>query len=169
AGLLVVSFWFDGHTASEGPRIVHAAVNSVHVVAAAVWAGGVVALLAVVVGRRRGGEATRAAELVVRFSSVAAVALASVVVAGVVMAVFVLDSFGELTSTEWGKLLLLKTAAVGIAALLGAHNHFRLRPRFEAAPDDTRLETELRTNLIVEAVALTFVVVTTAWLVGAAT
>ena len=53
--LLVGSFWFDGHSVSEGPRVVHAAVNSVHVVAAAVWAAGVAALLGVLVARRRRG------------------------------------------------------------------------------------------------------------------
>jgi copper transport protein len=169
AALLVASFWFDGHTVSEGPRIVHAAVNSVHVVAAAVWVGGVISLLAVLVTRHRRDEPSRAAELIVRFSSIATVALAAVVLAGALMAVFVLDSPGDLTSTEWGKTLLLKTAAVGLAALGGAYNHFRLRPQLEAAPDDTHLEAEFRSTLIAEAIVLTFVVITTAWLVVAAT
>ena len=169
AALLVASFWFDGHTVSDGPRIVHAAVNSVHVVAAAVWVGGMISLLAVLVTRHRRDEPIRSAELIVRFSSIAAVALAAVVLAGALMAVFVLDSPGDLTSTEWGKTLLLKTAAVGLAALGGAYNHFRLRPQLEAAPDDIPLDAEFRSTLIAEAILLTFVVITTAWLVVAAT
>ena len=169
AALLIVSFWFDGHTVSEGPRIVHAAVNSVHVLAAAVWVGGVISLLAVLVTRHRRDEPSRAADLIVRFSSIATVALVAVVLAGALMAVFVLDSPGDLTSTEWGKILLLKSGAVGLVALGGAYNHFRLRPQLEAAPDDPRLETEFRSTLIAEAIVLTFVVITTAWLVAAAT
>ena len=169
AALLVASFWFDGHTVSEGPRIVHAAVNSIHVVAAAVWVGGVISLLALLVSRQRRNEPSGAAELIVRFSSIAAAALAAVVLAGALMAVFVLDSPGELTSTEWGQVLLLKSVAVGIAAIGGAYNHFRLRPRLEAAPDDPRLTAEFRSTLIAEAIVLTFVVITTAWLVVAAT
>jgi putative copper export protein/methionine-rich copper-binding protein CopC len=49
---LLVSFAFDGHTVSEGPRVVHAAVNSVHVGAAAVWTGGVFAFGVVAVRSR---------------------------------------------------------------------------------------------------------------------
>ena len=82
---------------------------------------------------------------------------------------FVLDSPGELTSTEWGKTLLLKTGAVALAALGGAYNHFRLRPALEAAPDDSELDAEFRATLIAEAILLTFVTILTAWLIAAAT
>ena len=168
AALLVSSFWFDGHTVSEGPRGLHALVNSVHVVAASVWAGGVVALTGILMVRRRRGEPGRAAELLVRFSSIAAVSLAAVALAGVLLTVFVLDSVGELTSTEWGKALLVKNGAVAVAVLGGAYNHFRLRPALEASPDDARLEAEFRSTLQAEAIVLLFVVVVTAWLVAAA-
>jgi len=169
AVLLIVSFSFDGHTVSKGPRVVHALVNVVHVGAGAVWVGGVIGLAALLVLRWRRGVPGRAASLIVRFSGIATVALAAVFVAGAVMAWIVLDSFGDLTGTEWGKVLLLKTAAVGLAALGGAYNHFRLRPRLEAAPDDPALEAEFRSSLIAEGIVLLFVVVATAWLVAAST
>lgn len=167
-GLIVASFWFDGHTVSRGPRIVHALVNSVHVLAASVWAGGVAALAITLWLRHRRREPSRAAALIVRFSSIATVALVAVVGAGLVMAIFVLDGVGELTSTEWGKILLLKTGAVGLAAAGGAYNHFRLRPALEASPDDEQLTAEFRSSLVAEAIVLAFVVVVTAWLVAAA-
>jgi len=56
---LVVSFAFDGHTVSEGPRVVHAAVNSVHVGAAAVWAGGIFAFSVVAIRARLRSVAPR--------------------------------------------------------------------------------------------------------------
>ena len=96
-------------------------------------------------------------------------ALVAVVLAGALMAVFVLDSPGDLTSTEWGQVLLLKSAAVGIAATGGAYNHFHLRPRLDASPNDPRLAARFRSALTAEAIVLTFVVITTAWLVAAAT
>jgi copper transport protein len=167
AAAIVISFWFDGHTVSKGPRVVHALFNSVHVVAGSVWAGGVVSMAMVAWWRYLQGRPTRAAELIVRFSSVATVALVAVGVAGTVMAVFVLDSFGELTGTEWGQILLLKTAAVAIAAAGGAYNHFRLLPALEAAPDDEELAAELRTTVTAEAIMLGFVIIVTAWLVSA--
>ncbi len=166
--LIVMSFWFDGHTVSKGIRPVHAIVNSVHVLAGSVWVGGVVAMAVVVWSRFRARRPVRAMELVVRFSTVATIALAAVVLAGGAMAVLVLDSFGELTGTEWGQILLLKTGAVGLAMLGGAYNHFRLLPALEADPDSPELHAELRSIVTAEAIMLTFVVVVTAWLVAAA-
>lgn len=168
AAIVLVSFWFDGHTVSRGPRIVHSIVNSVHVGAAAVWGGGVVAFAAIAWWRHRNGEPSRATELIVRFSSIATVALIAVSLAGVAMTAMIIDGPGDLTGTEWGKTLLLKTGAVGLAAAMGAFNHFRLRPALEQSPDDPALAGELRRTLLAEVVVLVFVAVVTAWLVAAA-
>lgn len=166
--LIIASFWFDGHTVSKGFRPLHALVNSVHVAAGAVWVGGVVAIAVVVWSRYQSHEPMRVVELVVRFSKIATIALASVVVAGGVMAFLVLDSFGQLTGTPWGKILLLKTAAVGLAMTGGAYNHFRLLPSLEADPESPELLTDLRNTVTAEAIMLVFVVAVTAWLVAAA-
>jgi len=168
AALIVVSFWFDGHTVTKGMRPLHALVNSVHVVAGSVWVGGVVAMAALAWSRARSDRPMRGVEMVVRFSKVATIALASVVVAGLVMALLVLDSFGDLTGTEWGQILLLKTGAVGLAAIGGAYNHFRLVPKLDADPDSPELRAELRSTVTAEAIVLVFVVLVTAWLVAAA-
>ncbi|MGK0274157.1 MAG: copper transport protein [Ilumatobacter sp.] len=166
--LIIASFWFDGHTVSKGFRPLHALVNSVHVAAGAVWVGGVVTMAGVVWSRYRSHRPMRVVELVVRFSKIATIALASVVVAGGFMAILVLDSFGELTGTPWGKILLLKTAAVGLAMIGGAYNHFRLLPALEADPESPELLTDLRNTVTAEAIMLVFVVAVTAWLVAAA-
>jgi copper transport protein len=118
--------------------------------------------------RHRLGRPGHAHALVVRFSGVATVALGAVAVAGMIMAVFVLDSFGELTGTVWGRVLLLKTAAVAIASGFGAYNHFVLLPALDAAPDDPEVEAAVRSSVTAEGILLTFVVVVTASLVAAA-
>jgi copper transport protein len=164
----VISFWFDGHTVSKGVRPLHAVVNSVHVVAGSVWLGGVVAMAVVLWSRHRAGVAPRALEMVVRFSGIATVALGAVIAAGGIMAFLVLDSVGELFSTQWGQVLLLKSAAAGLAMLGGAYNHFRLLPALEADPDDPTLITHLRSAVTSEAIMLGFVIVVTASLVAAA-
>jgi copper transport protein len=168
AMLIIASFWFDGHTVSKGFRPLHALVNSVHVAAGAIWVGGVVTMAAVVWSRHRSDRPMRVVELVIRFSKIATIALASVVIAGGVMAVLVLDSFGELTGTPWGKILLLKTAAVGLAMIGGAYNHFRLLPALESDPESPEVLSELRSAVTAEAIMLVFVVAVTAWLVAAA-
>lgn len=167
-GAAIASFWFDGHTVSKGFRPLHALANSIHVVAGSVWVGGVVAMAVVIWLRHRRHRPSGALPLVVRFSSVASVALGAVVVAGMVMAVAILDTVGELTSTEWGQTLLLKSAAAGIAMLAGAYNHFRLMPALERHPDDAELHRTVRSVVTAEAIMLAFVVVVTAWLAAAA-
>lgn len=166
--LIITSFWFDGHTVSKGFQPLHAVVNSVHVTAGSVWAGGVVAMAVVIWSRSRAGTPTGVVELVLRFSRVATVALVAVLVAGAVMALLILDSFGELTGTPWGKILLLKSAGVGLAAIGGAYNHFRLLPALEADSDAPDVLDRLRGTVTAEAILLLFVVAVTAWLVAAA-
>jgi copper transport protein len=167
-GLAVASFWFDGHTVTKGFRPLHALANSVHVVAGSVWVGGVVVMAVVMWSRHRRDRPTDALGLVVRFSAVAGVALGAVVVAGLVMAVSILDSVGELTSTQWGQTFLLKSAAAGLAIAAGAYNHFRLMPALERDPDNPELHQSVRSTVTAEAIMLLFVVVVTAWLVAAA-
>ena len=167
-GFAISSFWFDGHTVTKGFRPLHALANMVHIMAGSVWVGGVIAMAAVLWIRHRRQHPTGALELVVRFSPVASVALGAVVVAGLVMAVSILDGFGELTSTQWGQTLLLKSAAAGLAMIAGAYNHFRLLPALEHDPNNAALHHAVRSTVTAEAIVLGFVVIVTAWLVAAA-
>jgi copper transport protein len=163
SALGVLSFAFDGHTATEGPRLVHATVNVVHVVAGGVWFGGVVGLFAVGSLRRPRGSVA----LIARFSRVATISLASVFAAGVVMAAMILDGPGELSGTDWGRRLLVKTAAVGAAALLGGYHHLVVVPRLVSG--DVAVERTARRTIAAEAAVLVFVVVMSALLTRAST
>ncbi len=167
--IVLVSYWFDGHTVSKGPWAIHSLLNLVHVGAAAVWGGGVFAMTTVAWLRRRRSERAGMAAMVIRFSSLATVSLTAVIAAGVAMTVLILDTPGDLVGTDWGRILILKTLAVAVAAGLGAYNHFHLRPALEAAPDDPTLARELRTTLTIESAVFVVVVMLTAWLVAAAT
>ena len=168
AAALLAANLFDGHTVTKGPRLVTAVVDVVHVAGAAIWAGGV-AMLAVVLWRRhRQGRPSRAALLALRFSVVATLAIVAVGVAGVVLAVIILDSPSELWSTEWGRLLIAKTVFVVAAAAAGAYNHRVLIPQMSHDPDSPQLSARFRSVITAEAAALFIVLVLTAFLVGAA-
>lgn len=161
----VLSFSFDGHTVTQGPRGVHLAANVVHVTAASVWFGGIVALVVVAVIRHRTG--TSIADLVVRFSSVATGALACVAVAGGAMTLMIIDDVDDLTDTVWGRRLTVKLIGVSVATLLGAYHHFVTVPRLAAPDGGSLIElARARTTLVLEALALAFVVVATAMLVN---
>lgn len=167
--LVAASFLFDGHTASEGPRWLHATANLIHVVTAATWAGGVAMLAMVIARRHRNHVATRSLELAVRFSVVATVALVAAGIAGAVLSAVILDSPSELWSTAWGRLLLVKVALVAVAAAGGAYNHNVMVPALDQSDDDAVIAHRFRNVVTLEAVTLVAVTLTTALLVAAST
>ena len=79
--VLLGSFTFDGHTVTEGNRFVTGAVDMIHVVAASIWAGGVVALSVVLWRRYRRGERLNGLEMALRFSVIAVAGGTAVVAA----------------------------------------------------------------------------------------
>ena len=162
--LVVASYAFDGHTVTEGPRWLHATASVTHVSTTAIWGGGV-ALLADLLWRRhrRGADVVRP---LMRFSRMAAAALVLAGAAGTTMAILVLDSFGDLWSTPWGRLLLAKIALVAVAAGIGAHNRWVLIPAVDRQGQAT-IHQRLRRAVFIEAVALGCVAVITAFLVAA--
>ena len=166
---ILASFLFDGHTVTEGIPWVTAVLDVVHVAAGAVWAGGVTMLVVVLWGRHRAGRDVRALQLAIRFSVIAAIALVAVAIAGVGLTVIILDSPSELWSTAWGRLLMAKTAVVGVAAMMGGYNHKVLIPQMAVEPDDQRTVLEFRRVVAVEAAVLGGVAVVTAFLVAAST
>lgn len=169
AAVLVLSFLFDGHTASEGPLVITALANVVHVSAAAVWVGGIAMLVAVLSRRRRFGQDLRSLHLAARFSVVAAGALVGVGIAGAVLAAVILDSPAELVTSGWGRLLIAKTTIVAVAAIAGAYNHKILIPALTQSPNDANLAEHFRLVVTVEAIAIASVILATALLVAATT
>ena len=167
AALMALSYVFDGHTVSEGPRLLHAVANSVHVVTAATWAGGVVMLALVIARRHRRNADTRALQLAVRFSVVATVALVGAAIAGVALSIVILDSVSEIWTTSWGQLLIVKTLLVGVAAAGGGYNHRIVIPALERAPDDAETAHRFRSIVTLEAAALVAVTIVTALLIAA--
>ncbi len=164
---LIVAHSFDGHAVTKGPRLPTAIVDVVHVAGGAVWAGGVFMLVAVLWRRHRQGRELRALQLAVRFSVVATLALVVVGVAGMVLAVVILDSPSELWTTEWGRTLVVKSALVALAAGAGGYNHKVLIPLLHRAPASPVLAQRFQRVITVEAIALVAVLFATAVLMGA--
>lgn len=129
AGVAVIgSYLMDGHQRTVEPTWLLMAADGVHLSAAAVWAAGVVILVATV--RRRGSEGPgRAADLVSRFSRVALFATLGVVAAGVLMAIPLVGTPSALISTPYGRLLLIKVAVALVVIGIAAGNRWVLLPR----------------------------------------
>ncbi|MEL7209009.1 MAG: CopD family protein, partial [Actinomycetota bacterium] len=153
--LLLVAPTFDGHTVTSGRRLVTALVDVVHVAAGAVWVGGLVGLLVIVSGRARRHTPTGALRLGMRFSTVAALALALAGVAGVALATTVLDGVGQLVTTGWGRVLTVKIVLVAVAGAIGAYNHFQvLRSVPPSEFDHPVVAGRLRRTVTIEVVVL---------------
>jgi len=134
-----------GHSSSARLSGVAFTADLVHLIAAAVWLGGLVNLVIAWVPRLPGMGAAgrrRIVEVVLpRFGVVALPAFFTLVVAGALNAVTELGSPQALWNTGYGRVLIVKTALVGVVALLSYKHALRLRPRLLASRDfDVRLE-----------------------------
>lgn len=109
AGLVVIGTTaVSGHAVSGEYRWIAIVSTVLHLVAMAVWTGGVAIVLLV-------WRTPVRAEVVRRFGPVAASAVGVVVVTGVFQAWRAVDPVASLWSTSWGLLLLAKVALAGLA------------------------------------------------------
>ena len=99
-----------------------------HLVSAAVWAGGLAALAFVV------WPSTPAlrARAFLGFARLAVVLVGVMVLAGVYLALVRLPTLSDLWESDYGRVLLVKLLVVGLALAWGGLHHFVVRPRLEA-------------------------------------
>lgn len=161
----LISFQFDGHTVSEGQRWLMVVADAAHVAAGSVWFGGIVCLFLA----HRSGDESSFAPLAVRFSVVAAGAVAVAGIAGIALTLNIIDSLSDLWRTSWGQLLIAKTLLVAIAVSIGVFNHFGLVPQIDRVDNAPIAIRNLGRTIRVEAVLLLATGFLTALLVAAST
>jgi copper transport protein len=136
---LVVAPTLAGHALDPGRSWIEPPLDAVHVAAASVWFGGLVALV-FAVPRDAGDTATPAAR---RFSRLALLSVAVVAVTGVGRALSELASVSQAWTTGYGRALIVKTVLLGLLvglgwlsrdALRGGFARLRLPVRAELAP-----------------------------------
>jgi copper transport protein len=120
--LVSVSFALSGHAATSGPAWITRPALVLHALCAAYWVGAFAPLLLALRRLPRDG----ALVLLRAFSAGAVVAVACLVVAGVVLATLQVRTPAALVTTEYGRLLLLKLALVTVLLGLGAFNRMVL-------------------------------------------
>ncbi|MFJ8110065.1 copper resistance CopC/CopD family protein [Streptomyces sp. NPDC096132] len=107
--------WAAAEHASAGIQVPLAMTSSVlHLLAMAVWLGGLVALLTLL------PRASVPSRVVTRFSRLAGIAVTVLVVTGVYQSWRGLGSVSALTGTTYGRVLLAKLAAVAVLLAAGA-------------------------------------------------
>jgi copper transport protein len=123
---LVVTPGLSGHASVSGP--ISTVADAAHVQAAGVWTGGLAfVVLGLVLSRRNRWEL--AATSVPRFSTMAVVSVALLIVAGTVNGYLQVRAWRGLWDTEYGILLLVKIGLVLPLLALGAYNNRYAVPR----------------------------------------
>lgn len=130
--LIVLPAW-SGHGATQSPVPVMFTSITVHVIALSVWLGGLVALLfGVSTATRRldGFERTRLlAAVTSRFSPIALACVIALLASGLVQSYVEVRHLGLLTSTGFGRAVLVKFCLLLCLIALGAVNRQRTVPR----------------------------------------
>jgi copper transport protein len=109
-----------GHAAADPTWLLQIAAQSMHGIAAAAWVGGLAGLL-LVLRTTPAGERLDTAR---RFSSWAGIALAIVAITGAARAFVEIGTLDALVGTDFGRVVIAKSALLLILAGLGAVNRF---------------------------------------------
>ena len=142
----------SGHALDRNqPRWLAVPVDLAHLVAAAVWIGGLLALAYVVA---RAAEETRSA-LVRRFSSSALVAVLVIGLTGLARALTELSHLDQLWSTSYGRLLIVKTVLFAPLLGLGWLNRTVLIEAFARLRRSAIFELALLAGIVVAVAVLT--------------
>jgi len=121
------AMWADAaasHAGGESPAAFNLLMQWLHVVAVGVWIGGLAAVLVAL----RGMASPATATAVRRLSTSAAVALVIVAATGIARSVIEVESWSNLVTTAFGKLVVLKVGLIVLLAALGAVNRLRNVP-----------------------------------------
>ncbi len=113
------------HAAAGSTPGLDVIVQTLHILAVGLWIGGLACLL-LVIRRRPADEAS--AITAARFSRLATIGIAVVAITGLLRAISEIGTLDALVSTDFGRLVLAKTALLGVIAGLGAINRFRNVP-----------------------------------------
>jgi len=159
AAAVVGSFTLMGHTTSHEPRWALAALLAVHISVIALWFGALVPLRIVVATE----EPDVAAMVVKRFSRWAVRLVPLILVAGVLLAAFLLPGIRSV-GTPFGMALVAKLGGFVVLLGFGAANYWLLGPRL--ATGGRAAVRALRLSLASEWLIIVFVLMITAVLTG---
>ena len=133
AAVLLASLAGTGHAQIEEGWIggVHVGSDAVHLLAAGAWLGGLVPLGYILLeySVRDGEPIVDVDRILLRFSSMGYVAVATLVVSGLINSWFLVGSVSSLLKTFYGQILLAKLAFFAAMLGLAAANRFWLVPR----------------------------------------
>jgi putative copper resistance protein D len=160
SGALLTSIALTGHTqVHEGwLGVAHVGVDLVHLACAGAWIGGLIGLTLIL---RRAEPSETLALNVSRFSNVAQIAVAGLVLSGLFNAVVMIGSVSGLFTSQYGRQLLVKLAFFAGMLGLALVNRFALSPNLATTQQSVRA---LRRNVLIEQGLAVGVLLSVGWL-----
>lgn len=147
----IASFLVTGHAATAPPVWLMATVVAVHLTCAAFWFGALVPLYKTT----QAADTTEAGRIMTRFSIWAMYSVGLLILSGVVVTWVQVQTPGNLTTTEYGMILIRKLVVVGIILALATYNKFVLTPRLEKG--DAKGAVIIRRTIRIEFAAYLFI------------
>ncbi len=163
AAAIAVTPAISGHARVEGTLAILS--DSIHVLAAGVWVGGL-AFLALLLVKAGGDRWSLATKIVPRFSTLAIGSVIALVTAGVISSFLEIGSWSGLVETTYGRLVLAKVVLLVPLLALGAYNNRVSVPALRSDVPDRRRQRRFARAVAAELVVMIVVVGVTAVLVA---
>ena len=174
SAVALATLMWTGHAGAMEGQLgsIHRISDVLHILAAAIWLGGIIAFLKMLRppdDKLWGDRLVVAHRALDSFSQVGTVCVAVIVVTGLINGQILVGFFNipALFDSTYGRLLVLKLVLVGFMLLLGAKNRWRLTPNLGLALSDGSTRpavSALRTSLLLEAAAALVILGLVAWL-----
>ncbi len=142
--VFLVMLTMSGHQGTKGYLSIPFLLDILHVVAISIWMGGLFSIYCCYSFflKKAGSESWDIfLEFINRFSRIATLCVAAIIVSGVVLCIYNLKGFSGLITTDYGVVLLIKILLVVPIIMFGAINKFSLIPQLNKTDvnDWTRL------------------------------
>ncbi len=174
SAVALATLMWTGHAGAMEGQLgsIHRISDVLHILAAAIWLGGIIAFLKMLRppdDKLWGDRLVVAHRALDSFSQVGTVCVAVIVVTGLINGQILVGFFNipALFDSTYGRLLVLKLVLVGFMLLFGAKNRWRLTPNLGLALSDGSTRpavSALRTSLLLEAAAALVILGLVAWL-----
>jgi copper transport protein len=156
-GALALLPALSGHASVQSPVALLLPANVLHVAAMAAWLGGIAVLVFALRGATAALDPPDRTPLLVavvgRFSAMAGIAFAALLVSGVIQGIVEVAGVKALVDTAFGRAVLIKVVLFTVLVALGWANRSRILPALRAAGDSPRragvlLRRTLRAELL---------------------
>ena len=174
SAVALATLMWTGHAGAMEGQLgdIHRISDVLHILAAAIWLGGIIAFLKMLQApddKLWGDRLVVAHRALDSFSQVGTICVAVIVVTGLINGQILvgLANVTALFDSTYGQLLVLKLVLVGVMLLLGAKNRWRLTPNLGFALSEGSAASAvaaLRTSLLIEVGAAFVILGLVAWL-----